>query len=82
MLHRLGIVHSMSGRGQCWDNAQMESWSSTLKRESDLVTMVRAGIKEVEYALFLWIEAWYNSSRRHSKLGYRSPANFEKLVAA
>lgn len=81
-LKRFGFIHSMSGRGQCWDNAPMESWNSSLKRESDLVTQIRSGIDEVERALFLWIESWYNLRRRHSKLGYCSPVNFEKQKAA
>lgn len=81
-LERLGFKHSMSGRGQCWDNAPMESWNSTLKRESDLVSQTRNGIDEVEKALFVWIEGWYNLQRRHSKLGYCSPVSFEKKKAA
>jgi putative transposase len=81
-LERLGFMHSMSGRGQCWDNAPMESWNSTLKRESDIVTQIRTGIDEVESALFVWIESWYNLRRRHSKLGYCSPVSFEKKKAA
>jgi putative transposase len=81
-LEDLGFVHSMSGRGQCWDNAAMESWNSSLKRESDLVTKIRSGIEEVELALFVWIEGWYNSRRRHSKLGYCSPAEYERKGAA
>ena len=81
-LDMLGFDQSMSGRGQCLDNAPMESWSGSLKTESDIITVVRNNIHEVESALFMWIETWYNTRRLHSKLGYKSPDQFEQKMAA
>jgi transposase InsO family protein len=81
-LDKFGFVQSMSGRGQCWDNAPMESWNGILKRESDIVTVIRMDIHEVKSALFMWIETWYNTRRLHSKLGYQSPDQFEQKMAA
>jgi len=69
------ITCSMSRRGNCLDNAAMESWFSTLKSELGEVFDSYAGAKE---KLFDYIEAFYNVQRRHSSLGYRSPAEFEK----
>lgn len=80
-LESFGFEISMSGRGQCWDNAPMESWNATLKRESDVVRKVKNDIEEVNNVLFKWIEGWYNSRRLHSTIGYRSPADFEKRAA-
>lgn len=76
-LQRDGIVCSMSGRGNCFDNAVVESFFSTLKRERihrrDYITRAEARADVFEY-----IEVWYNRKRRHSALGYLSPAEFEK----
>ena len=70
------IVPSMSGVGQCWDNAVAESFFGTLKRE--LVNGVTyATRREAMTSLFEWIECWYNRKRLHSSLGYRSPEAFE-----
>jgi putative transposase len=77
-----GFRLSMSGRGQCWDNAPMESWNGTLKRESRVVTTLRDDVKEVREVLFRWIEGWYNTRRRHSGNGYVSPAEYERKWAA
>jgi transposase InsO family protein len=70
-----GIVCSMSRRGNCLDNAAMESWNSTLKSE--------LGERFDSYAaakaeLFDYIEVFYNQQRRHSSLGYVSPAHYER----
>jgi putative transposase len=71
-----GIEASMSRRGNCWDNAVVESFFSTLKRE--LVHHERyAGHEEARRSLFEYIEVFYNRRRRHSTLGYRSPVEFE-----
>jgi transposase InsO family protein len=70
------IVPSMSGVGQCWDNAVVESFFGTLKRE--LVNeMTYATHQDARSSLFEWIECWYNRRRLHSSLGYRSPEQFE-----
>jgi len=73
----MGFRLSMSGRGQCWDNAPMESWNGTLKRESRVITTLQSGLDDVSDVLFRWIEGWYNSRRRQSKLGYSSPTEHE-----
>jgi len=71
-----GIEPSMSRAGDCWDNAVVESFFSTLKRE--LVHQERyADHEEARRSLFEYIEVFYNRQRRHSTLGYRSPAEFE-----
>ena len=76
-LQRHGLVASMSRKGNCYDNAAMEAFWSTLKREamedSDRWTKDR-----VRRELFEYIEAIYNRSRLHSSLGYQSPVHFEQ----
>lgn len=71
-----GMVASMSRRGDCWDNAVAESFFATLELEliikSDWHTRDAARL-----AIFRYIEAWYNRSRRHSTLDYVSPARYE-----
>jgi transposase InsO family protein len=72
-----GLTASMSRKGNCYDNAAMEAFWSTLKREameeSDRWTKDR-----VRRELFEYIEAIYNRSRLHSSLGYQSPVDFEQ----
>lgn len=71
-----GVVCSMSRKGNCWDNAPMESFFASLKRE--LVHRRRfKSREEARQAIFWWIEVWYNRKRRHSALGYISPEQFE-----
>lgn len=77
--HRLaqaGVIPSMSRRGNCYDNAMMESFWSTLKRE--LVHRFEFATRaEARAAIFEWIEVFYNRERFHSALGYQSPVDFE-----
>ncbi len=73
------IVCSMSRRGNCWDNAAMESWFSTLK--SELGERFES-MADAKHQLFDYIEVFYNQKRRHSTLGYVSPARFERTAAA
>ena len=76
VLRQHGVVASMSRRANCYDNATMEAFWSTLKNE--LVHRRRfANRTEARTALFDYIEAFYNRSRRHSALGYLSPLDFE-----
>ena len=71
-----GVQPSMSRRGNCYDNAAMESFWSSLKRE--LVHRVRFATRaEARAAVFEWIEIFYNRERFHSALGYQSPVDFE-----
>jgi transposase InsO family protein len=67
---------SMSRKGDCYDNAVMESFFSTLK--SECVTGVYPTRAEARQSIFEYIEVWYNRQRRHSALGYQSPEAFEK----
>jgi len=71
-----GLVPSMSRRGNCYDNASMESFWSTLKLE--LVYRGHfATHRQAQSEIFDFIEAFYNRQRRHSSLGGLSPADFE-----
>ncbi len=70
-----GITCSMSRRGDCYDNAAMESWNSTLKSELGEHFESPADAKE---KLFDYIEVFYNQARLHSSLDYASPAEFER----
>jgi putative transposase len=73
-----GITCSMSRRGDCYDNAVVESFFGTLKTElgEDF-----EGEGEAKRMLFDYIEVFYNQQRRHSTLDYQSPAEFERSVA-
>lgn len=70
-----GIVCSMSGKGNCYDNAAMESFFSTLK--SELGERFES-YAEAKAQLFDYIEVFYNQSRMHSSIGYMAPAEFER----
>lgn len=72
-----GITCSMSRRGNCYDNAAMESWNSTFKFECGEVFDSHAAAKD---KVFDYIEAFYNPQRRHSAIGYMSPAEFERAA--
>jgi transposase InsO family protein len=76
-LQRHGLVASMSRKGNCYDNAAMEAFWSTLKREA-LAESAQWTKDRVRRELFEYIEADYNRSRLHSSLGYKSPVEFEK----
>ena len=80
-LAEYGIVCSMSRKGNCWDNAPMESFFHTLKTElvyhRDYLTR-----DEARRDIFEYIEVFYNRQRRHSTLGYLSPAQFEVTALA
>lgn len=74
-----GVQPSMSRRGNCYDNAAMESFWSSLKRE--LVHRCQFATRaEARAAVFEWIEIFYNRERFHSALGYKSPVDFEKQL--
>ena len=74
-----GITCSMSRKGNCWDNACVESFFGTLKKE--LVHHRHyATREEAKQDIFEYIEVFYNRQRRHSTLGYRSPAEFEAMM--
>ncbi len=73
------IICSMSRCGNCWDNAPVESFFATLKRE--LIHRQHYSTRaEARAAIFEYIEVFYNRQRRHSALGYLSPAEFEQQL--
>jgi transposase InsO family protein len=77
LLAKHGIECSMSGVGQCWDNAPMESFFASLKKE--LVHHEEYQTRaEARASIFEYIETFYNPKRRHSSLGYVSPAEYEQ----
>ena len=77
LLRSHGLEASMSRRGNCWDNAAMESFFSALKRE--LVHRAAYATRaEAERSLFEYIEVFSNRRRLHSTLGYVSPVQYEE----
>jgi transposase InsO family protein len=74
-----GIACSMSGVGQCWDNAPVESFFGRLKCEIGITpgTMF-ATREEAQAVIFEYLEVFYNRVRRHSALGFVSPEEFER----
>ena len=77
-LEDLGIVASMSRKGNCWDNAVMEAFFARLKVELIYPENYRT-VEELRTGLFEYIEIFHNRQRRHSALGYDSPAHYELL---
>ncbi len=75
-----GMTGSMSRRGNCWDNACVESFFGTLKREL-IYHRHYATRQDATQDIFEYIEVFYNRLRRHSTLGYHSPAEFEARTA-
>jgi transposase InsO family protein len=80
ILHSHGFKVSMSGKGNCYDNSAVESFFKSLKAElvwrRDWITR-----REVEIALFEYINGFYNPRRKHSALGWKSPVAFEQRAA-
>ncbi len=74
-----GMLASMSGKGDCYDNAVAESFFATLECEllmkNDWHTR-----EEARRAIFRYIETWYNRKRRHSTLGHVSPVVYEEQL--
>jgi putative transposase len=81
VLERHGIQQSMSRRGNCLDNAPMESFFASLKTERvhEARFRTRAAAKA---AVFEYIEVFYNRQRLHSALGYRTPAEARASMGA
>ena len=81
LLDQHGLIASMSAKGNCYDNAAMESWNHSLKVEA--IHGERFATREQARAhVFEYIEVDYNRNRLHSTLGYLSPEQFEKANAA
>ena len=80
MAKKHGYVQSMSGSGNCYDNAVVESFFNTLKTE--WVSLCKYKTRaEANNSIFDYIETFYNRERRHSTLGYLSPVEYEKKYA-
>lgn len=77
LVHEHGFKSSMSRKGNCWDNAVMESFFSRLKVELIYAENYKA-VDEVRTAIFEYIEMFYNRTRRHSANGYISPDQYER----
>lgn len=78
LLMEHGVQCSMSGKGNCYDNAVAESFFGTLKKELIYFEDYKTR-DEAKRSIFEYIEIFYNRKRRHSSLGYKSPVEFEKL---
>ena len=76
ILHRHGILQSMSRKGDCWDNAPMESFFKTLKVE-EVYQRRYATREQARQSIFEYSEIFYNRQRLHSALGYQAPETFE-----
>jgi putative transposase len=78
LLSEKDVLMSMSGTGNCYDNAMMESFWGTLKTEC--ASQRYPSRQAARQAIFEYIEVWYNRQRRHSALGYLSPEAFEQCL--
>ena len=79
MLKKNGMICSMSRKGNCWDNSVAESFFGSLKTER-VFDSSYSSREEAQRDIIDYIEMFYNSRRRHSYLGYISPAEFEKRM--
>ena len=79
LLREENITCSMSRKGNCWDNAMMESFFATLKKER-IYLEEYATREQARASVFDYIERFYNRLRRHSALGYSSPEQFEQAA--
>lgn len=80
-LRATGVTGSMGSVGDCFDNALAESFFATLQTEL-LDRHYWSTRQQLRLAIFDFIEAFYNPSRRHSSLGYLSPVDYERLTCA
>ena len=79
LLQKHNILSSMSRKGRCYDNAYMESFFATLKKE--LVHGEKYQTREeASLSIFEYVEVFYNRIRKHSALGYKSPLQYEKAL--
>jgi putative transposase len=77
LLRDHGLRSSMSRKGDCWDNAVIESFNATIKTEL-IYRMKWLTREQARAAIYEYIETWYNARRLHSTLGYVSPIEFEE----
>jgi len=81
LLQSVGVECSMSRKGNCWDNAPMESFFHSLKTEWVVFEDYKTR-SEARSSIFSYIELFYNRKRRHSSLGNKSPMAFESAMGA
>lgn len=79
LLRQHNITCSMSRKGNCWDNAMMESFFATLKKERVHHELYQTR-DQARQSVFEYIELFYNTRRRHSALGYLSPEQYEQVA--
>jgi transposase InsO family protein len=80
ILRQHGFKVSMSGKGNCYDNAAVETFFKTIKAEL-IWRRSWETRRQAEMAIFDYINGFYNPRRRHSALGWKSPVAFERKVA-
>lgn len=80
LMRQHGFKISMSGKGNCYDNAAMETFFKTIKAELIWRHSWKTR-RAAEIAIFEYINGFYNSRRRHSALGWKSPLAFERIAA-
>ena len=78
LLQSIGAVASMSGKGNCYDNAVAESFFKTIKAELIWITIMNSR-EEATNSIVKYIDALYNTKRRHSACDYKSPIQFELI---
>ena len=81
LLDQYGLQSSMSRSGNCYDNAHIESFWSTLKKELVYGEKYKTR-RDARLSIFEYIEVFYNRVRKHSSLGYKSPEQFNLLLKA
>lgn len=81
LLKRHGFIISMSGKGNCYDNAMVETVFRTIKSELVWRTIYKTR-SQAQTHIGTYIDAFYNPRRRHSALGYKSPIEFENIALA
>ena len=81
VMGKYGVICSMSRKGNCWDNAPVESFFSTLKKEHVFHHDYRYRT-QARQSIFAYIEQFYNRKRIHSAIGYRTPSEMEKFKFA
>ena len=79
VLEKHDFVQSMSRKGECWDNAVAESFFGIIKSELIHREQLK-GPQDTLRAIFEYIEIYYNRKRKHSTLGYKTPAQFEQVM--
>lgn len=79
MLDKHSFIQSMSRKGNCWDNAVAESFFSIIKSEMIHHEHFK-GRNDTLPAVFEYIEVYYNRKRKHSTLGYRTPAQIDQTI--